>query len=181
MHYFCGRTIMAKSTVYGNWINAKKSLGWESSSSSPLGSVYGRMINAKRLGPVKLEGLVKNASLYSRIGGGTVISAWLRNFYGKALKDERIRKYFDFDDAVEMEQRIQRQIACVSAAIGGSSGPGVDLHSLVAQLKSLGLNDAHFDAVVVNLTATLQGQNVPTPLIKEMVDFCESIRKQVLG
>ncbi len=172
---------MSKSTVYANWMNAKKALGWESSRSSSRGSVYGNLLNTKKLVPVKQEGLVRNASLFSRIGGSAAISAWLRNFYGKALKDERIRKYFDFDDAQEMEQCIQTQIAFIGAAIGGSGGPGVDLHSLVAQLKSLGLNDSHFDAVVENFTATLQGQNVQPPLIKEMVDFCENLRKQVLG
>lgn len=169
------------STVYGNWTNARKYLGWGSPSPSTKGSVYGSMINAKRLAPIKTEGLVRNASLFSRVGGTATISAWLRNFYGKALKDARIRQYFDFDDAVEMEQRIQTQIAYLSAALGGSSLSGIDAHTMVAYLRALGLSDAHFDAVRDNLLATLQGQNVQTSLVNELLAFCESTRKQVIG
>lgn len=172
---------MSKSTIYDNWMNAKKALGWGSPQPSSHGSVYGNLLNVKKLIPVKQEGLVRNVSLFSRIGGSAAISTWLRNFYGKALKDKRIHKYFDFDDAQEIEQRIQAQIAFIGAVIGGPSGPGMNFHSLVAQLKSLGLDDSHFDAVVENLTTTLQGQNVQPALIKELMDFCENLRKQVLG
>lgn len=166
-----------------SWLNAKKTIKWDTAGkSTPANAAYNALLNAKRLAPVKqMEGLVRNASLYSRIGGEPVLSAWVRNFYGKALKDERIRRYFDFADATEMEAQIQRQIAFIGAVIGGPSGAGQDLHSMYAQLKQLGLTDAHFDALIEHVTATLVGQNVPPPLVEEMKGLCETVRKGVLG
>jgi hemoglobin len=168
----------SKTSTYSDRANASRlSLASGTSTTSP----YTGRVNVSRLSGVKVDAFVRNASLYSRIGGETVVSSIVRGFYGKALIDNRIRKYFDFDTAAEMEAQIRTQIAFLSAALGGPSYEGMDMRKARAHLATLGLNASHFDAVSENLGAVLRGQNMPHPLIEELEKFCEGVRTDVLG
>jgi len=105
----------------------------------------------------------------------------MHDFYAKAAKDARLRKYFDIPDATEMEKLIQKQLAFLKVALGGANTEGLDMRMTYTYLSSLGLTDAHFDAVVEILSAILREQKVTPSLIDEMTVFCESVRKYVLG
>ncbi len=50
-----------------------------------------------------------------------------------------------------------------------------------AHLVQRGLSDAHFDAVMEDLAATLQELNVPPELIAEAAAIAESTRNDVLN
>jgi hemoglobin len=50
-----------------------------------------------------------------------------------------------------------------------------------ARLVKMGLDDSHFDAVMENLTATLQELNVPENLIAQVAALAETTRSDVLG
>lgn len=149
--------------------------------SDSKGSVYTGRINSARLTGVNADAFVRNATLFSRLGGEAEIASIVRTFYGKALVDERIRRYFDFDDAATMEQQIRKQIALVSAALGGPVYEGMDMKAVRAFLKTLGLANAQFDALEQYLASILRGQNMPPPLIDEMLAFCKEMRADVLG
>ncbi|MDR2875301.1 MAG: group 1 truncated hemoglobin [Methylobacillus sp.] len=141
---------------------------------------YSGRVNASRLTTVKTDAFVRNASLFSRLGGERVVSSIVRGFYGKALVDPRIKKYFDLDTAQEMEAQIQSQIAFLSAALGGPVFEGMDMRKAREHLATLGLNATHFDAVAEHLGAVLRGQNTPPPLMDEMEQFCAGLRANVL-
>ena len=145
------------------------------------GSVYSTMINAKRLGSINAAAFVRNASLYSRIGEDAALSKLVRDFYAKAATDARLRKFFDIPDTAAMEKQIKQQLAFLKVALGGANTEGLDMLKTYTYLSSLGLTDAHFDAVVEILSANLQEQKVTPSLIDEMTVFCESVRKYVLG
>lgn len=149
--------------------------------SASQGNVYTGRINSSRLTSVNADAFVRNATLFSRLGGAQEISSIVRAFYGKALVDERVRKYFDFDDAHVMEAQIGRQIAFVSAALGGPVHEGMDMKAARAHLKTLGLSGAQFDSLQQHIGSIMRGHNMPPPLIDEVIGFCESLREEVLG
>lgn len=167
----------AKASTYSDRANASRL----SNTASSKPSAYSGRVNVSRLSGVNSEAFVKNATLYSRIGGETEVASVIRHFYGKALVDPRINKFFDFDTAAEMEARIQEQIAFVSAALGGPVHDGMDVRKTREYLGHFGLNAGHFDAVEAGLEAVLRAQNMPHPLIEEMLEFCRSIRAEILG
>lgn len=168
----------SKTSSYSDRANASRlSLASGASTASP----YSGRVNVSRLSSVKTDAFVRNASLFSRIGGEAAVSSIVRGFYGKALVDPRIKKYFDFDTAAKMEARIKMQIAFISAALGGGTFEGMDMRQARVHLATLGLTASHFDAVSESLGAVLRGQNMPHPLIEELEKFCEGVRTDVLG
>lgn len=167
-------------SVYGSHTNARR-LSTAQSDGGGKGSVYGSLINAQRLISINPAGFSSNASLHSRIGGDAMVGPLVRYFYGKALRDRRIRRLFDYADGREMEKQIQKQIAFLGAALGGPKVEGIDVDAGYRKLSEIGLSDEHFDAVSEHLVGTLREQNVPGQLIEEMKAFCESARKEVLG
>lgn len=168
----------SKTSTYSDRANASRlSLASGGSTATP----YSGRVNVSRLTNIKTDAFVRNASLFSRIGGESAVSSIVRAFYGKALVDPRIKKYFDFDTAAEMESQIQNQVAFLAAALGGPTFDGMDMRQARAHLATLGLNASHFDAVSEHLGAVLRGQNMPHPLIEELEKFSEGVRKDVLG
>lgn len=168
----------SKTSSYSDRANASRlSLASGASTASP----YSGRVNTSRLSSIKTDAFVRNASLFSRIGGEDAVSSIVRGFYGKALVDYRIRKYFDFDTAAEMEAQIKMQIAFLSAALGGPTYEGMDMRKARNHLATLGLGKEHFDAVSEHLGAVLRGQNTPHPLIEELEKFCEGVRGDVLA
>ena len=152
-----------------------------SASAESQASTYTSRVNVSRLGSVNADAFVRNASLYSRIGGDAVVSSIVRGFYGKAMVDDRIKKFFDFADASELEKQIAKQIAFVAVALGGPVYEGMDMRKTREYLTTLGLKDAQFDSIAENLAAILRGQNMPPPLIDEMANFLDTLRQEVLG
>lgn len=171
-------------SVYGNKINAQR-LSYVNTGDGRPGGVqsgaYSSKINTHKLTSVNPNAFMANASLFSRMGADSAVSSVLRAFYAKALRDERIRKYFDLDSAKEIEDQIQRQLVFLTAALGGPNPSSLDMRAEYAKLAALGVNHDHFDAVAEYVTSILRGQNIPEPLIDEVVAFCEATRRNVLG
>lgn len=149
--------------------------------SASKGSVYTGRINSARLTSVNADAFVRNATLFSRMGGENEVASIVRAFYGKALVDERIRKFFDFDDAKEMEAQILKQVAFVSALLGGPIYEGMDATATRNYLKSLGLTRTHFEALSQHLTAIMRGHNMPPPLIDEVLEFSATLKTEMVG
>lgn len=119
-------------------------------------------------------------SIYELIGGEPAVEAAVDIFYKKVLADDRINHFFT---GVDMERQRRKQVTFLSFAFGGPNVPSE--RSMKAVHKRLvdqqGLNDSHFDAVMEHLGSTLAELNVPSELIQQAADICESARFQVLG
>lgn len=120
-----------------------------------------------------------NDALFNKLGGEGAVDAAVDIFYRKVLSDDRIS---DFFDDVDMERQAAKQKAFLTMAFGGPNQySGLDMRRGHAHLVKKGLNDAHFDAVVENLAATLQELNVSQQYIAEVAALCETTRNDVLG
>lgn len=119
------------------------------------------------------------ASLYERLGGKAAVEAAVDLFYGKVLKDDRIRHFFD---GVDIQKQRNKQKAFLSYAFGGlPTYSGKNMRDAHAHLLKRDLNDSHVDAVIENLGATLKEMGVAEDLIKEVAAIAESTRNDVLG
>src|SRR4051812_12859323 len=115
-------------------------------------------------------------SIYERIGGEPAIDAAVDIFYRKVLVDERISHFFD---AVDMDRQRAKQKAFLTFAFGGPVHySGQDMRAAHAKMK---LTEAHFNAVMENLAATLTELKVPPQLIAEAAAIAESVRPEVLN
>jgi len=118
-------------------------------------------------------------SLFEQLGGAAAVDAAVDIFYRKVLEDYRINRYFS---NVDMAQQAAKQKAFLTMAFGGPNNyTGQDMRDAHARLVKMGLDDSHFDAVMENLTATLQELNVPENLIAQVAALAETTRSDVLG
>lgn len=116
------------------------------------------------------------SSLYERIGGEGAVDAAVDIFYRKVLADDRISHFFE---TVDMDRQRAKQKAFLSYAFGGPNAySGKDMRAAHAKMQ---LTEAHFDAVMENLGATLQELNVPAELIGEAAAIANSVKDDVLN
>lgn len=118
-------------------------------------------------------------SLFDDIGGAAAVDAAVDIFYRHVLSDDRIARFFE---GVDMERQAAKQKAFLTMAFGGPHNyTGKNMRDGHAHLVKQGLNDTHFDAVLDNLTKTLQELNVGAHLIEQVIAIAESTREDVLG
>jgi len=118
-------------------------------------------------------------NLYEQLGGKAAIEAAVDIFYGKVLKDDRIKGFFD---GVDMAKQKAKQKAFLAFAFGGPANySGKNMRDGHAHLVKRGLNDSHVDAVIELLGATLKELKVADPLIAEVAKIANSVRNDVLG
>lgn len=117
--------------------------------------------------------------LYERIGGSNAVRAAVGVFYDKVLADPQLAPFFQ---GVDMARQASKQRAFLIMAFGGpNTYTGADMRRGHAHLVGRGLNDAHFDAVVGHLAATLAELGVADADIAEVAAIAESVRDDVLG
>jgi hemoglobin len=118
-------------------------------------------------------------SLYTDLGGEASIDAAVDLFYQKVLADQRINTFFD---GVDMDRQKSMQRKFLTYAFGGPNNyNGNGMRKAHERAAASGLNDAHFDAVMENLGATLQELGVPADKISEAAAIAESTREDVLN
>lgn len=118
-------------------------------------------------------------SLFDQLGGADAVDAVVDTFYRHVLTDERISHFFDDTD---MEGQIAKQKGFLTMAFGGPvQYSGMDMRAAHAPLRERGLNDAHFDAVVELLGASLKEHKVDAELIRRVATIAECARADVLG
>jgi len=121
----------------------------------------------------------QQASLYEQLGGEAAVNAAVDIFYRKVLSDDRINAFFE---DVDMDKQAAKQKAFLTMAFGGPHNyTGLDMRRGHANLVERGLNDAHVDAVIENLGATLRELGVKEELIAQVAAIAESTRNDVLG
>lgn len=117
-------------------------------------------------------------SLYEQLGGEAAVNAAVDIFYRKVLSDDRISGFFE---DVDMDKQAAKQKAFLTMAFGGPHNyTGLDMRRGHAHLVARGLNDAHVDAVIEDLGATLRELGVQEKLIAQVAAIAESTRNDVL-
>ena len=118
-------------------------------------------------------------SIYERLGGEPAIDAAVELFYGKVLADPLLSPFFDGTDMVRQKRK---QKLFLAFALGGPNRyNGRGMRAAHAKAVGRGLTDAHFDAVVGHLGATLTELGVEADLIGQAAAIVETTRNDVLG
>lgn len=119
-------------------------------------------------------------SLFERLGGVNAIEAAVADFYNRLLSDPLLQRFFTGRDMAVQRAHQERFLTW---AFGGPSGyQGRGLRAAHADLVvQHGLDDTHFDAVVMHLAASLRSLGVGDELIAEVAGVAESVRTDVLG
>jgi hemoglobin len=113
-------------------------------------------------------------SLYERIGGEAAVDAAVDVFYRRVLADERIAHHFE---DVDMDVQREKQKAFLTFAFGGPNRySGRDLRAAHARLS---LSDGDFEAVMQNLSQTLESLGVPASAIGEVAGIALSVKNDV--
>lgn len=118
-------------------------------------------------------------TLFEKIGGMPAVDAAVEIFYTKVLSDDTISHFFRW---THMKSQNAKQKAFLAYAFGAPlKYSGKSMHHAHAHLVEKGLNEAHFNAVMEHLAATLQELGVTNDLIAEAAKIAESTRKDILG
>jgi hemoglobin len=118
--------------------------------------------------------------LFERIGGESAIMAAVDRFYEKVRADELTRPFFV---ELDMEAQTRKQVAFMAWAFGRPEPyTGRDLRSAHARLvQERGLDNVHFDRVLLHLQDTLYELGVDERLVGEVLGILEGTRGQVLN
>lgn len=116
-------------------------------------------------------------NLYELIGGRQTIEAATEKFYDKVLLDETLRPFFKDTDMAHLRSR---QVMFLSMLLGGRVYMGKDLSDAHAQVRNLGLSDAHFDVFLKHLRSALEEVGVKPENADKVLQPLEHKRKTVL-
>ncbi len=128
--------------------------------------------------PDIVEGPVK---LYTRLGGNAGISAVIDDFIGKVAADARINKFFAA--AAADPARLNKLKVNLVNQVGQASG-GTEIYtglSMKAAHKGMNINDAQFNALVEDLTASLVKYNVQSKAKIELLTALGGMRADIVG
>ena len=115
--------------------------------------------------------------LYELIGGRSTIEAATDLFYGKVLKDDHLRHYFE---GVDLAHLRSRQAMFVSMLLGGRVYTGKNLRIAHALSRDRGLNDRHFDLFLQHFRSALEEVGVKPENAEKVRQRLESKRGAVL-
>jgi len=118
------------------------------------------------------------ASVYDQIGGSVAVDAAVDVFYRRVLADAYVVRFFQ---GVDMTKQAAKQKAFLTMVMGGPHNyTGKDMREGHRHLIKMGLNDTHFDHILMHLRATLAELGVPENLIQTIIGVAESTRDDVL-
>ena len=114
-------------------------------------------------------------SIYEKYGGEEVIESIVDQFYVKVLADPLVNGFFAKTD---MKKQAKHQTNFICFALGGPKKYlGKDMREAH---KGMGLNDAHFDAIVNHLASTLLENGVSKEDVEAIGKTVEGLRADVL-
>jgi hemoglobin len=114
-------------------------------------------------------------SLYERLGGQPAVEAVVKDFAGKVLADERINKKFAKSDP---DRLIKNLTDFVCKATGGPcTYTGRDMKT---SHKKMGVTEGEFNALVEDLSATLDKFNVPAKEKGELLAALGPLKPQIV-
>ena len=124
------------------------------------------------------EAAASEATVYEQIGGAAAVDAAVDVFYRRVLADAYVNRFFE---GVDMEKQAAKQKAFLTMVMGGPHNyTGKDMREGHKHLVKMGLNDSHFDHILMHLRATMAELSVPENLIQTIIGVAESTRDDVL-
>jgi len=118
-------------------------------------------------------------SLFDAFGGKTAILAAVNSFYRRMLADENLSKFFT---AVDVEALRSRQSMFLTMLIGGPVSDSAQyIRNAHQGSRTLGLNDADFDAALIHFRAALEEVGVSPEPLERTMKLLEGTRSAVLG
>lgn len=119
-----------------------------------------------------------NQSLFDTLGGAAAVDAAVDIFYRRVLNDPYAVPFFE---GVDMEKQAVKQKAFLTMAFGGPHNyTGKDMRTGHKHLIKMGLDDTHFDHILMHLRSTLAELGVGNILIDQVIAIAESTRDDVL-
>lgn len=115
-------------------------------------------------------------TLFTRLGGMPAITAVVDAFVNRAAADTRINAFFRGVDSANLKRLLVEQI-CAGTG-GGCTYTG---RSMRESHRGMNLTDAHFNALVEDLVATLNQFNVPAGEQAELLGILGPMRRDIVG
>ncbi len=120
-----------------------------------------------------------NKTVYELLGGDAAIDAAVDIFYRRVLNDPYVSPFFE---GVDMEKQAAKQKAFLTMVFGGPNRyTGKDMREGHKHLVERGLDDSHFDHILMHLRSTLAELGVGEDMIQTVIDIAESTRDDVLN
>jgi len=117
-------------------------------------------------------------TLFAKLGGAGAVDAAVDIFYRRVLNDPYVVPFFE---GVDMEKQAAKQKAFLTMAFGGPNNyTGKDMREGHRHLIKMGLNDTHFDHILMHIRSTLAELGVGKDLITQVIAVAESTRDDVL-
>jgi len=138
------------------------------------------MSDKGRVSPGEAEAAApkKVLTLFEQLGGNGAVEAAVDIFYRRVLADAYVIRFFE---GVDMDKQAAKQKAFLTMAFGGPHNyTGKDMREGHRHLVKMGLDDSHFDHILMHLRATLAELGVANNLIQQVIATAESTRSDVL-
>ena len=116
------------------------------------------------------------ASLYSRLGGADAVRAVVHDFAGRITTDDRISAFFRGVDMDKFERLLGEQVC--QATGGPCTYTGRPMRTAH---EGMNLTEAHFNALVEDLTASLTRFNVPPRESNELLTAVAGMKGDIVG
>lgn len=117
-----------------------------------------------------------STSLYARLGGVEAIRAVVHDFVGRVVADDRINAFFRGVDVPHLEQMLTDQIC--SATGGPCTYRGKSMREVHTGMN---LTDAHFNALVEDLSAALDRFRVQPAEKGQLLGALGNLKPEIVG
>ena len=114
-------------------------------------------------------------TLYDRLGGQPAITAVVDSFVAIVAKDTRINKKFARSDVARVKSMIVNQVCSATGGPCTYSGRSMkDAH------RNMGVTEGEFNALVEDLTASLNAYSVPRPEQDELLGALATMKGDIV-
>lgn len=119
--------------------------------------------------------ITASTSLYDRLGGIPAITTVVDSFIGRVAADERINKKFAKTDIPRLRFHLIEQVCDVTGGPCEYSG-----RDMPTAHRNMGVTDGEFDALVEDLSATLDKLSVPAAEKNELLGILGPLRVNIV-
>jgi hemoglobin len=124
------------------------------------------------------DGMMKQKSLYDRLGGYNAVAAVVDDFVGRLVADKQFERFFAGHSA-DSKKRIRQHIVDQLCAAAG--GPCVYTgRTMKDSHAGLGISDAEWDAAAKHLVASLDKFKVGDAEKKDLLAFVSTLKADIV-
>ena len=124
------------------------------------------------------DGMMKQKSLYDRLGGYNAVAAVVDDFVGRLIADKQFERFFA-GHSIDSKKRIRQHIVDQLCAAAG--GPCIYTgRTMKDSHAGLGITEAEWDAAAKHLVASLDKFKVGEQEKKELLDFVTTLKGDIV-